>query len=230
MIKTVIVEDDLMVASINQQFALKTPGVNIAATFHNGRDALSFLSKNKIDLLLLDLYMPEFTGLELLSALRQAGNNIDVIMITAANDAGHINDALHLGIVDYLVKPFQYERFAEAMDKYLLRKSVMKSGMEFTQSDIDQLIHMTRPSAESKDLNLQKGMQRQTLEKIRSCLNAHPSGSLTCEQIASETELSKVTVRRYMNFLIEQNEVTSMVDYSTGGRPSIRYHNNYRSG
>ncbi len=223
MIKTVIVEDDLMVASINQQFALKTPGVNVIATFHNGKDALAFLNKTKVDLLLLDFYMPEITGLELLAKLRNEGNNVDVIMITAANDAVHINEALHLGIVDYLVKPFKYERFSEAMDKYMLRKTVMKKGMKFTQKDIDQLIHLQKPSKQSKEMDLQKGLQRQTLDKIRNSLSNHENEYLTSEQIASETELSKVTVRRYMNYLIEQNEITSVVDYSTGGRPSILY-------
>ena len=223
MIKTVIVEDDLMVASINQQFALKTPGVNVIATFHNGKDALAFLNKTKVDLLLLDFYMPEITGLELLAKLRNEGNDVDVIMITAANDAVHINEALHLGIVDYLVKPFKYERFSEAMDKYMLRKTVMKKGMKFTQKDIDQLIHLQKPSKQSKEMDLQKGLQRQTLDKIRNSLSNHENEYLTSEQIASETELSKVTVRRYMNYLIEQNEITSVVDYSTGGRPSILY-------
>lgn len=223
MIKTVIVEDDLMVASINQQFALKTPGVNVIATFHNGKDALDFLNKTKVDLLLLDFYMPEITGLELLAKLRSEGNDVDVIMITAANDAVHINEALHLGIVDYLVKPFKYERFSEAMDKYMLRKTVMKKGMKFTQKDIDQLIHLQKPSKKSKEMDLQKGLQRQTLEKIRNSLSQHENEYLTSEQIATEAELSKVTVRRYMNYLIEQNEITSVVDYSTGGRPSILY-------
>lgn len=223
MIKTVIVEDDLMVASINQQFALKTPGVNVIATFHNGKDALAFLNKTKVDLLLLDFYMPEITGLELLAKLRNEGNDVDVIMITAANDAVHINEALHLGIVDYLVKPFKYERFSEAMDKYMLRKTVMKKGMKFTQKDIDQLIHLQKPSKQSKEMDLQKGLQHQTLDKIRNSLSNHENEYLTSEQIASETELSKVTVRRYMNYLIEQSEITSVVDYSTGGRPSILY-------
>ncbi len=223
MIKTVIVVDDLMVASINQQFAMKTPGINVIATFHNGKDALAFLNKTKVDLLLLDFYMPEITGLELLAKLRNEGNDVDVIMITAANDAVHINEALHLGIVDYLVKPFKYERFSEAMDKYMLRKTVMKKGMKFTQKDIDQLIHLQKPSKQSKEMDLQKGLQRQTLDKIRNSLSNHENEYLTSEQIASETELSKVTVRRYMNYLIEQNEITSVVDYSTGGRPSILY-------
>ena len=223
MIKTVIVEDDLMVASINSQFAKQNPNIQIVATFHNGKDALDYLKKSDADLVLLDLYMPDCTGLELLSELRSIGSEIDVIMITAANDAEHINEALQLGIVDYLIKPFQYERFAQALDKYLVRKKAIESGVLFTQEEIDRLVNASTPSASTKKAELQKGVQQKTLDKIRVCLSAHPGNYLPCEQIASETGLSRVTIRRYMNFLIEENEVTSMIDYSTGGRPSILY-------
>jgi response regulator of citrate/malate metabolism len=223
MIKTVIVEDDLMVASINSQFTKRNPNIQIVATFHNGKDALDYLKKSDADLVLLDLYMPDCTGLELLSELRSIGSEIDVIMITAANDAEHINEALQLGIVDYLIKPFQYERFAQALDKYLVRKKAIESGVSFTQEEIDRLVNASTPSASTKKTELQKGVQQKTLDKIRVCLSAHPGNYLPCEQIASETGLSRVTIRRYMNFLIEENEVTSMIDYSTGGRPSILY-------
>ena len=223
MIKTVIVEDDLMVASINSQFAKRNPNIQIVATFHNGKDALDYLKKSDADLVLLDLYMPDCTGLELLSELRSIGSEIDVIMITAANDAEHINEALQLGIVDYLIKPFQYERFAQALDKYLVRKKAIESGVSFTQEEIDRLVNASTPSASTKKAELQKGVQQKTLDKIRVCLSAHPGNYLPCEQIASETGLSRVTIRRYMNFLIEENEVTSMIDYSAGGRPSILY-------
>ena len=223
MIKTVIVEDDLMVASINSQFAKRNPNIQIVATFHNGKDALDYLKKSDADLVLLDLYMPDCTGLELLSELRNIGSEIDVIMITAANDAEHINEALQLGIVDYLIKPFQYERFAQALDKYLVRKKAIESGISFTQEEIDRLVNASTPSASTKKAELQKGVQQKTLDKIRVCLSAHPGNYLPCEPIASETGLSRVTIRRYMNFLIEENEVTSMIDYSTGGRPSILY-------
>ena len=207
MIKTVIVEDDLMVASINSKFAKRNPNIQIVTTFHNGKDALDYLKKSDADLVLLDLYMPDCTGLELLSELRSIGSEIDVIMITAANDAEHINEALQLGIVDYLIKPFQYERFAQALDKYLVRKKAIESGVSFTQEEIDRLVNASTPSASTKKAELQKGVQKKTLDKIRVCLSAHPGNYLPCEQIASETGLSRVTIRQYMNFLIEENEV-----------------------
>lgn len=145
MIRTVIVEDDLMVASINNQYLVKTPGFQVTATFYSGKDALAFLKDNPVDLLLLDLYMPDVSGLELLAKLRRQNRKEDVIMITAANDAEHITEALHLGVIDYLVKPFTYERFSQAVDKFLLQRKIMENGMQFSQDDIDQLIHMAPP-------------------------------------------------------------------------------------
>ena len=223
MLKTVIVEDDRMVAAINAQFAEKTPGVQVVATFHNGRDALAFLEQTGVDLLLLDLYMPEMSGVELLTELRRKGCNADAVFITAANDAPHIQDALRLGAVDYLIKPFRYERFEEALDKVVVRRKVIESGLEFTQADIDEMIRARRPNPESRTAELEKGIQRQTLDHIRADLCKNASTYRTAEQIAADTGLSKVTVRRYLNYLIGTNEAESQVDYSTGGRPRVEY-------
>ena len=223
MLKTVIVEDDRMVANINAQFAEKTPGVQVVAIFHSGRDALACLEKTRVDILLTDLYMPEMSGIELVTALRSRGCDADVIFITAANDAPHIQDALRLGAVDYLIKPFRYERFEEALDKIVLRRKVIESGLKFTQADIDEMIRANRPSAESRSAELEKGIQRQTLDHIRADLQKNAGSYRTAEQIATDTNLSKVTVRRYLNYLIGTNEAESQVDYSTGGRPRVEY-------
>ena len=223
MLKTVIVEDDRMVAAINAQFAEKTPGVQVVATFHNGRDALAFLEQTSVDLLLLDLYMPEMSGVELLTELRRKGCNADAIFITAANDAPHIQDALRLGAVDYLIKPFRYVRLEEGLDNVVVRRKVIESGLEFTQADIDEMIRARRPNPESRTAELEKGIQRQTLDHIRTDLRKNAGTYRTAEQIASDTGLSKVTVRRYLNYLIGMNEAESQVDYSTGGRPRVEY-------
>ena len=223
MLKTVIVEDDRMVANINAQFAEKTPGVQVVAIFHSGRDALAFLEKTRVDILLTDLYMPEMSGIELVTELRSRGCASAVIFITAANDAPHIQDALRLGAVDYLIKPFRYERFEEAMDKVVLRRKFIESGLKFTQADIDEMIRSNRPSAETRTAEPEKGIQRQTLDHIRADLQKNAGSYRTAEQIATDTNLSKVTVRRYLNYLIGTNEAESQVDYSTGGRPRVEY-------
>lgn len=218
--KLVIVEDDLMVAAINREFALKTPGLNVVATFYSGREALEFLSKNQTDLILLDIYMSGYSGLELLKELRSQGNNTDAIIISAANDAEHIDEAFHLGIVDYLIKPFTYGRFRDAIQKFLLRRSLQLKGT-YTQADIDKIMDY---SSDSFGV-LRKGLQQQTLDKILECLFSEKNHGqfLTSEKISEETNFSKMTIRRYMNYLIEQKKAVSRINYSTGGRPSIEY-------
>ncbi len=223
MIRTVIVEDDLMVAEINNQFVSKSPGIQVTATFHNGSDALKFLMEAPVDLVLLDLYMPGYSGLELLRELRRQKNDVDVIMITAANDADHIKEALHLGIVDYLIKPFKYERFLEAVNKYVLKHKVMNSGLSFTQEDIDKLLKNQSVSEKSKELELQKGLQKKTLDLILACLKKHKGAYLSSEAIASYANLSQVTARRYLNYLVDSDAIKSRIDYSTGGRPCMEY-------
>lgn len=224
MLKTVIIEDDRMVAAINAQFAEKAGGVEIIASFHNGKDALSFLQYTQVDLILLDLYMPDISGLELLSQLRQNGYKADVVFITAANDTDNIQKALQLGAIDYLIKPFTYQRFEEALDKVVLRHKVMEQGIEVTQEDIDIMIQNCRPNPISRNAELEKGIQRPTLETIRAYLNTNKNLYLTAEQISSDIGLSKVTIRRYLNYLISQGEVESRTDYTTGGRPRVEYH------
>ncbi len=223
MIKTVIVEDDRMVASINSQFAERTTGIQIVAVFHNGADALTFLETKEVDLLLLDLYMPDLSGLELLQELRNRNRKMDVIMITAANDKKSLEKALGLGVIDYLVKLFRYERFAEAMDRVILRRKVVSSGLEFSQEDVDKILSISRPNEKTKVMELEKGLQRETLEKVRFCLSTYGDELRTAEFISQNTDLSKITVRRYLNFLIESGEIESEIDYSTGGRPRILY-------
>ena len=164
--------------------------------------------------------MAGYTGLELLKELRLRGNKTDAIIISAANDAEHIDEAFHLGIVDYLIKPFTYSRFRDAVQKFLLRRSLQLKGT-YTQEDIDKMLD---PSADCYGV-LRKGLQQQTLDKILACMFSEKNHGqfLTSEKISEETNFSKMTIRRYMNYLIEQKKAVSRINYFTGGRPSIEY-------
>lgn len=225
MIRTIIVEDDLMVAAIDKKYAERTKSIHIAATFHNGSDAWEYIQENPIDLIILDLYMPGLSGLDLLQKIRQNGIHTDVIMITAANDSTSITTALELGILDYLVKPFEYERFAAAIEKYILKHRIMQNNLSFNQKDIDELFEMHRQHHQSQadEISIAKGLQKKTLTKIMDTLKQHDGEYISSEALSEETSLSKVTIRRYMNYLISEEAAESTIDYSTGGRPSILY-------
>ena len=113
--RVVIVEDDPMVSLLDRTFTEKDPRFRVVQTFQDGQAALDWLAQNPADLVVLDVYMPLFTGLELLQALRRRHIPVDAIMVTAANDTDTVDQLLKLGVVDYLVKPFTFERFQQAL-------------------------------------------------------------------------------------------------------------------
>ncbi len=214
--QVVIVEDDPMVALLNRGFVEKDSRFVVTQAFRDGRAALRWFRENTADLMILDVYMPGMTGVELLKRLRSAGCAVDVIMITAANDAKTVDMLLKLGVVDYLVKPFTQERLQQALGRFCLQRESLHGSV--TQRDLDALL--TAPASPS---TLPKGLQERTLERVRVCLHATGGKGCSSDALAAETGLSAVTVRRYVNYLVEQGEAASRIDYDTGGRPAIRY-------
>lgn len=226
MYKVIIVEDDPMVASINQQYLERNQNLKIVGQFRNGQEALEYLESTGADLAVVDYYMPIMDGLEFVRKCHERNIKTDVIIVTAANTAQDISEFLQLGIVDYLVKPFTYERFQKAIDKYLYRKNLAKQDKTLDQAEIDRLLSQNQDIKPAEKVVLEKGLQEQTLERIRTYLEEHKGVLMSSNEIASEVNLSRITVRRYMNYLVENREIISQIDYSTGGRPSIKYTKN----
>ena len=145
MYRVVIVEDDPMVSLLNRTFVERDARFQVVQSFQDGRAALAWLEQNPADLAVLDVYMPLFTGLELLHALRGQGVGIDAIMVTAANDAPTVDTLLKLGVVDYLVKPFTYERFQQALDNFCRHRDAV-AGDAVEQSALDRLFSPALPA------------------------------------------------------------------------------------
>lgn len=219
----VIAEDDPMVADINRRYLEANPEIELAGIFGNGQEALAYLRAHPVDLAIVDYYMPVLNGRELIRCCRDEGLQLDFIMITANNDAQEIAEILRLGAVDYLVKPFSQERFTRSIRRFVEQKNALRSGRQLSQAEIDDLLS-ARPTPPSPPGNeLDKGLQQATLDLILAFLDENPAKSHSSEEIAREVNLSRITVRRYMNYLLKTGAITSEIDYATGGRPSIRY-------
>lgn len=219
MYQAVIVEDDPHIAALNREYLVRDPRFQVTQVFQDGRAALRWLSAHPVDLVVLDLYMPVLTGLELLRELRRQEVACDVIMVTAATDNRTVDALLKLGVMDYLVKPFAYSRFHQALDRFCQHREAISSHPNVSQQDLDALLptHFCAPSAPPK------GLQESTLAHIRTCLHRAPTHGCTSEALSEASGLSCVTVRRYMAYLLEQGEAVSRVNYDTGGRPSLLY-------
>lgn len=221
MYRTVIIEDDAVITQLNKRYVEKDTRFQVVRTFSAAHPALFWLRSNPIDLIILDVYMPQMSGLELLRALRAEGVDADVIMVTSANDAATIEAFMRLGVADYLIKPFGYERFQLALRTFCNRREAIHSGT-FTQTMLDNAflhINATLPNKQA----MPKGLQSQTLTRIEDYLRNNRKQGYTCDDVATHVGLSVVTVRRYMNYLVEEKIIDSDMDYSTGGRPCIVY-------
>lgn len=222
MYKVIIIEDDPMVASINKQYVELTPSFHVEATFKNGILALQYLKNKSVDLIILDYYTPQMNGDEFIDQLHAAGMTPAVIMVTSANDAETIRRLVSRGVVDYLVKPFEYDRFKAALERFATRQDELsKSSSDMGQADIDRLFSL--PDASASSAHLTKGLNEHTLNMIRDFLADKKDAVWSSEQISEQVHLSRITVRRYLNYLVETGELVSTIDYQTGGRPSIKY-------
>lgn len=222
MIRVIIVEDDPMVSQLNAQYLSQFPQLQVEAEFSNGRDALEYLKNNEIQLAVVDMYMPMLNGLELLRSIRSSGIQTGVIMITAATEMSVVEEALRLGIEDYIIKPFSFSRLQEAVQKYLGRMSLVKSNKRADQAVVDKLLSSDF-SKEDRSRDLRKGLNGKTLQSIEKLLREERDQAHTCESISQSSGLSKVTVRNYLNYLIETGQLESSIDYGTGGRPRVLY-------
>ncbi len=222
MYKVITVEDDPMVAAINARYLQANDQLRLVGSFANGQDALTYLHNHPVDLAIVDYYMPILNGKDFICRCRLENVSLDVIMITANNAAQEVAEIMRLGAVDYLVKPFTQERFAHAIQKYLDQKETFQPGLQLSQAEIDKVL-IPGTSTAAKPSLLDKGLQQQTLDKILEYLESNKQTFLSSEEISREVGLSRVTVRRYMSYLLETSIIVSQVDYATGGRPSIRY-------
>lgn len=221
MYKVLIVEDDPMVAMINEQYVRRHKDFAVAGKCKDGEAALKFISENDVDLIILDVFMPHMNGFETLRELRKDKQAIDVIMVTAANDRDSLEEALHLGVVDYLVKPFSFDRFKLALDKFISQKRVLSDFDTLNQSNIDFIIDKKRKQPQEL---FPKGIQDKTLQAILSCLRKNQPEPITSDIISEQTGLTAVTVRRYMSYLEENGLVVGELNYETGGRPCMYYY------
>ena len=221
MIRIIIVEDDPMVAQLNAACLRAMEGFEVTGVFSNGLEALEYLKENPVDLAIVDVYMPVCSGVELLRRMRGAWIQTPVILVTAATEMKVVEEVLALGIEDYIIKPFSYDRLRESVLRFRDKTSLVQRAKKADQAVVDRLLG--NPPTATPAVVLPKGLNARTMETIRQVLNQNPQEAHTCESIAAASGLSRVTVRHYLNYLTDNQVLTSDIDYETGGRPRVLY-------
>ncbi len=219
MINVLVVEDDPMVAQLHEHYLSQIGGFQLCDVARSGTAALELLGHKKYDLVILDVFMPKMDGLQFLSKVRERDFDVDVIIVSAANDKDKIKQALRLGAVDYIIKPFEFDRFNLALCNYQRRHHLVEEQQVFEQDDLDSTI--IRQDKGNLTV-LPKGLDKHTLavvwEKICSF-----DGMFTTEEVAVLVGLSRVSIRKYLEFLKTINLLKLDLHRGSVGRPVYKY-------
>ncbi|MGG5460629.1 response regulator [Clostridium sp. B9] len=216
--KILIVEDDPMVALINKRYLENMGFKDILGPVQTEDEIIKVLDSEEVDLILLDVYLPKKNGIDILKSLRYKKYLTDVIMITAANSVEEVKRAFAYGVTDYLVKPFEFERFEEAINKYKQKHSMLNKKKELSQNDIDIISKL----AEEK-MELPKGLNEKTLERVLDFLKETQGNVWTLREIACELKISNVTIKKYMDYLEAIKKVNVTLTSGNVGRPEYKY-------
>ncbi|MTH47141.1 two-component system response regulator DcuR [Intestinirhabdus alba] len=224
MINVLIIDDDAMVAELNRRYVAQISGFQCcatAATLERAKE-LIFNGDMQIDLILLDIYLQKESGLDLLPLLHASGCKSDVIVISSAADAATIRDSLHYGVADYLIKPFQAARFTEALTGWLKKKKTIEKQQYFEQSELDRLIHGSA-AGEQESRRLPKGLTPQTLRTLCQWIDAHQDYEFSTDELANAVNISRVSCRKYLIWLVNCHILFTSIHYGVTGRPVYRY-------
>ncbi len=215
--KILIVDDDPMVAHINLKFANKA-GYEDVETAADIESAKERLMQGDIDLVLLDVYLPTGKGTEILKWIRQENLNTDAILITADRSSDTVEESMNFGAVDYLIKPFDFDRFQLAMEKFERKRYGFVGKKSVEQEDIDSIFfESVNRNDKVKDM-LEKGMSEKTYTAILNAIKAMDA-SVTAEELGDKLGISRVSVRRYLEFMEDKGILEMKPIYGKKGRP-----------
>jgi len=221
-LKVAIAEDDFRVGDVHEKFLKKISNVEVVGKALNAEKTLELLDREKVDLLLLDIYMPDQLGTDILPTIRQKYEDVDIIMITAATDKTFLERAMRNGVQNYLIKPITIDRFTNTIEKYLQNRYLLQNKEEINQNDVDKLFKNSEGNKIENKQMLPTGIDANTLHNILDVLKNNREG-LSAEEIGEQMGASRTTARRYLEYLISIDKCRSEVKYGSVGRPERKY-------
>ena len=226
-IRVLVVDDDYHVAGIHAAYVERTAGFAVVGQAHTAAETRDLAPRLRPELVLMDIYLPDGNGLDVLRTLREQPAPPDVIVISAARDLDAVRAAMQLGAVHYLVKPFGYQTLAERLTAYQrLRRHIDQLHQAPGQADVDEMFRLLR-TPEIATTRPSKGHSASTLELVRDAVQGN-TGHVSAAEIAEQVGISRATAQRYLNYLEQQGIVTLQLRYGTTGRPEHRYHTTTR--
>ncbi len=212
-----VVEDEPLVADAHASYVARVPGFTVVGTAGTVHAAAAALARHRVDLVLLDLNLPDGSGLDVLRGVRAAGREVDVLTITAVREVEPVRAALTLGVVGYLLKPFTFADLRDRLEAYRGYRAGLDATPAASQAAVDAMIGQLRPPADPG--NAPKGLDRGVLEEVIAALRG--SAGLSASEVGAAVGLSRVTARRYLMYLAEHGRATRTQRLGGSGRPEV---------
>ncbi|MFE7601811.1 response regulator [Streptomyces sp. NPDC057494] len=216
-LRVLVVEDDPVAADAHALYAGRVEGFRVVGVAHSRAAAVRILDRTPVDLILLDLYLPDGHGLQLLRALRAAGHSADVIAVTSARDLAVVREGVSLGVVQYVLKPFAFATLRDRLVRYAEFRA--SAGEASGQDEVDRALATLRAPHPA---TLPKGLSGPTLEAVTRTLRATPAG-LTAAEAGTAVGISRITARRYLEHLVTEGRAVRAPQYGQIGRPELQY-------
>jgi two-component system response regulator DctR len=217
--RVMVVEDNHAVAALHRRIVDLVPYLKTAHVAWNGEHAARALEAVRPDLVILDLTMPGGGGLPFLRRIRQEGIPIDVIVVTASRDGPTVNEAMQLGAVDYLVKPFSPQRLRQSLSAFAVRRRTLTGRSELRQADVDAVQASALPRQRRR---LPKGLKEATLKSVLAALR-DAGDAISAEEAGTQVGVARVTARRYLEYLVLMGVAEMSRETKGPGRPRNRY-------
>ncbi|GAA0474718.1 response regulator [Streptomyces sp. NPDC046215] len=217
-IRVLVVEDDPVAADAHALYVGRVAGFTVAGVVHTRGDASQFLKRTPVDLLLLDLYLPDGHGLQFVRSLRSAGHTADVIAVTSARDLAVVREGVSLGVVQYVLKPFTFATLRDRLTRYAEFRAVV--GEAGGQDEVDRALSALRAPQPAA---LPKGLSLDTLQTITGAIRAAGGDGISSGAAAEALGISRITARRYLEHLVTSGRAARTPRYGQIGRPELRY-------
>ena len=224
LIQIVIIEDDEKIAEIQRIFTEKIKGFTVTGIAHSIDEGEEMLQVLRPDLVLLDIFFPDGNGLELLWKIRKKYKETDIVLITAAKEIDIFQEALRGGVFDYILKPLNFTRFQNMLNRYIEHRKKLQKIVTINQRDVDILLRQDKKRIGHKN-DLPKGIDPITLQKISKIVESSGSEGFNAEQAGKKIGVSRTTSRRYLEYLVANGVITADLFYGTLGRPERKYFN-----
>ena len=220
MIRVLVVDDDFMVARVHGGFVGRVPGFAVVGVAHNGAAALDAVAELAPDLVLLDIHLPDMSGIEVLRRLREQQPDVDVLVISAAQEVDTVRTALRGGVVHYLLKPFDQNALRDRLEHYAAAHRALAQTVG--QRELDRLFGSSAPVAPAAPPRLPKGLSPESADLVAGTLRA-TDDDLSASECSERTGLSRVSARRYLEYFVEIGRAEVRLRYGAAGRPQRRY-------